>query len=87
VNDTPFIEFRGAATTAGGTMLALNPASVSVIYAEWSKDLKEQVLCLLLNSNRIIRIRESDAAEVLETLGLSEVVEQGLHLDLEKDLS
>jgi len=80
------ISFRGGADGPAGLMLALNPEHVTYISSVWDKTLRQNILRVHLANGRFVRVFESDAANVLRELGLTEFVEEGWVLDLERDL-
>ncbi len=80
------IPFRGGADGPAGLMLALNPEHVTYVSSVWDKELKQNILRVHLANGRFVRVFESDAANVLRELGLTEFVEEGWVFDLERDL-
>jgi hypothetical protein len=73
---TNFIVLRGGAEGAGPSdvLLALNPQNVTHVSAAEAKG--EEVLRIHLLGGRFLTIPDTAAAEVLEALGLSELVEE-----------
>jgi hypothetical protein len=80
------LPLRGGADGPAGLLLAVNPSSISYVASLYDTKLSQNVLRLHMNNTRVIEVFESEAAVVLEALGLNEFVEDWV-LDLEKDLS
>jgi hypothetical protein len=80
------LPLRGGADGPAGLLLGINPDSISYASSFYDTKLSQSLLRLHMNNGRVIEVFESDAATVLEALGLGEFVEDWV-LDLEKDLS
>jgi len=79
------LPLRGGADGPSGLLLGINPASISYASSFYDTKLSESLLRLHMNNGRVIEVFESDAAAVLEALGLGEFVEDWT-LNLERDL-
>ena len=82
---SPLLPLRGGADGPSGLLLGINPASISYVASFYDTKLSQSLLRLHMNNSRVIEVFESDAATVLEALGLGEFVEDWV-LNLEKDL-
>jgi hypothetical protein len=79
------LPLRGGADGPSGLLLGINPGSISYVASFYDTKTAQNLLRLHMNNGRVIEVFESDAATVLEALGLGEFVEDWV-LDLEKDL-
>ena len=79
------LPLRGGADGPSGLLLGINPVSISYVASFYDTRLSQSLLRLHMNNGRVIEVFESDAATVLEALGLGEFVEDWT-LNLERDL-
>src|SRR5215211_2268643 len=79
------LPLRGGADGPAGLLLGINPDSISYVASLYDTKTQQNLLRLHMNNARVIEVFESDAATVLESIGLGEFVEDWT-LNLERDL-
>jgi hypothetical protein len=82
---SPLLPLRGGADGPAGLLLGINTASISYVASFYDTKLSQSLLRLHMNNGRVIEVFESEAAIVLEALGLGEFTEDWT-LNLEKDI-